>query len=310
MYNIFKNIYFLIPGKKFIFLLIRPIISPNKKLAGYLKFRGTFQIKISKKHSVLLYNDNSTLLSRIFWLGLDGHEKCSMKAWKGLTKSGEVILDLGANFGLFGLIAKKINPQARVILFEPLSRNCNRIERNFKLNRLSGEIQPEAVSDSNGTITFFDMDSTENTIGSIKKEFVTMHKHSKRLIPIKVPTITLDSFVNENSINSIDLMKIDVEGADYEVLLGAKEVLINHSPDLLIEITDQLSANKIMELFVHLKLAYYYYELDDNRGIILKQSISKDSGSRNYLITKKDPQFINSLFPDLVKSPLKKAGVA
>src|SRR6476620_7662153 len=124
MYNTLKRLYYKLPLKKEFFSVVRKFYSPTTRISGYLKFRGVFQLEVEDR-KLSLYNNNSTLASIIFWKGLAGYEEVSLTQWLHLSKQAHTIFDIGANFGLFGLLSKTINPLAKVYFFEPLKRNCD-----------------------------------------------------------------------------------------------------------------------------------------------------------------------------------------
>ena len=71
---------------------------------------------------------------------------------------------------------------------------------------------------------------------------------------IKIPVKTLNSFVNENDIKKIDILRMDVEGFEYSILLGANEVLEKFKPKLFIEIHKMyLGKEKTYQIFNELK---------------------------------------------------------
>ncbi len=281
----FKNIYFSIPCKRFIFSVLKYFINPSIKLAGYLKFRGLFTFSLPDGTQVKLYNDNSTLPSLLFWKGIEGYEKCSLEVWRKLSKRSYGIIDAGANIGLFGLIAKVSQPLSNVILFEPLERNVARIRRNFEVNSITADVCTAAIGDIEGQVTFFDMKSDENTIGSISKSFVEKHEHHTEIISIVVPMITIDAFVMNRKMEVVDLIKIDVEGADYLALKGAETTLSNFRPQILIEITNNESWQNIMAFLKSLPFNYYLYHLSDENGLTLFQNCEQEISSGNYLFS-------------------------
>ena len=63
-----------------------------------------------------------------------GWEKESLKIWKELCQTSDVILDVGANTGVYSLVAKAANPESRVIAFEPVKRTFDRLEHNNNIN--------------------------------------------------------------------------------------------------------------------------------------------------------------------------------
>ena len=285
MYKILKSLYYLTPFKYSIFLFIKKVCSPSTRIAGYLKFKGVFSFPVTESKSLKVFNDNSTVPTLLFWKGEQGYENQSISLWKELCKNANRILDVGANFGLYGLIAQKINTNSDVIYFEPLKRNSERIKKNLEINNFCAKIEQVAVSNFNGTATFYDMASEENTIGSFSREFVEAHSHHKAIVPIKVGVVTLDSYFDKSKVSSLDLVKIDVEGAEFEVIEGFRNSVIRFKPDFLVEITSEVNSKKIGSLFAELNLGYEYFEINEKEGLIKRRNISK-LGNRNYFICK------------------------
>lgn len=292
MYKFFKLLYFLLPGKKHVYSLVRLFYLPSIWMSGYLKFDGVFTLALLGDKKVKIYNDHSTVPTLLFWLGLDGYEKCSLEVWSKLSVKSKMVMDIGANFGLFGLVSKALSPQSDIILFEPLERNVKRVKKNFETNNFEVKVETAAVGDRVGDVTFFDMKSNENTIGSIDENFVKSHKHHKEIVPIKVPMMTIDSLMYDE----VDLMKIDVEGADFEAVKGAFNTISKCKPNILIEITNQQSAINVIDLLTKLDFKYFIYELSDEDGVISCSSIIRKEGARNYLLSTLDSRELLSIF--------------
>ncbi len=283
MQQIFKWIYYKIPFRLALFHCIKNAYSAPAKYAAYLKFQGIFTLSLMNGKSLKVYNDNSTIPTLLYWKGIEGYETQSLLLWTELCKGASNVIDIGANFGLYGLLAQKINEESQIIYFEPIKRNVDRIIKNLKINDFQAKVEQIALADFNGFSVFYDMDSEENTIGSFSRKFVEAHFHHKKIIPIEVKVLTLDSYVQNHKILGIDLIKIDVEGAEYEVIKGAQRTVIEFKPNMLIEITSEANSKKLENLFSSLSLDYEYYEIDETLGLIRRESISK-LGNRNYLI--------------------------
>lgn len=288
-----KRIYYALPGKQYLFRIVRSVYDPPRRLAAYLKFEGVFTLDLPGGARMKLFNDNSTIPTMLFWKGLKGHEPCSVDVWCKLSRNASTVVDLGANFGLFGLLAKGIRPDGTVLLMEPLARNVARIQHNFMINGWQAITVTKAVGDREGSITFYDMDTLDNTIGSIDEAFVRKHQHHTNIIPIDVPMTRLDTVVAEQNLTRVDLMKIDVEGAEVRTLNGALNTITNHRPNILLEVTDAASAELVNAYLAALPFRYTIYELDDAQGPVMRASVAK-SNSRNYLLTM-DTDLLRSL---------------
>ena len=163
-----------------------------------------------------------------YWVGT--YELPLQEAIWRLLKPGDVFYDVGANAGFFSLIAARaVGPTGRVVAFEPEPSNAACIAEQLRLNELPQcHVVQKAVGDKSSTMIFRRGD--DSSTGRLIAE-------GERLpADIAVPVITLDGFAGEG--NEIpDLVKIDVEGAEVEVLQGAQRLLRSPAPPkLLIEI--------------------------------------------------------------------------
>ena len=137
-----------------------------------------------------------------------------------LVRPGGVVVDVGANFGLYALSAALYaRPQGRVFAFEPAPNAFALLERNIADNGLSGIItaKPVAVSAAAGRAAFY--------IGR-DVSFSSLHR-TERLSDnagaVDVEIVALDAALAH--VRSVDLLKVDVEGGEADVLRGARELL-------------------------------------------------------------------------------------
>jgi FkbM family methyltransferase len=133
-----------------------------------------------------------------------------------LAHSGSVFVDVGANMGYFSLLWSGVNPTGRVIAFEAAPRNIAIMEHNISMNHRTDRITlvPKAAGDHLGTIEF-DVGPAEQTgWGGIAS--------TASANTIEVPLVRLDLELPDAP---IDVLKIDVEGADTWVLFGCEALL-------------------------------------------------------------------------------------
>jgi FkbM family methyltransferase len=149
-------------------------------------------------------------------------------------KAGSVFYDVGANVGFFSLIAARlVGPSGSVVCFEPLPANLLKLEENTKRNGFANvQILPLALGAANEERTF--QVSERPTWG--KFQGVGLETPNKYLFDTKVAVRRLDDLVNEGAIAPPQFVKIDVEGAEVEVIEGARETLLHHGPALMIEL--------------------------------------------------------------------------
>ena len=134
-------------------------------------------------------------------------------------KEGDVVLDVGANVGIFSIkAAKAVGDVGRVIAIEPEPKNINILKENLKKFK-NVAIIPKALGSSSGKIDF----SIGIHSGS-HKVYTNSKKNSSEKI-ITVPIEKIDNLVRELNLEVIDFLKMDVEGWELEVLKGAENSL-------------------------------------------------------------------------------------
>jgi FkbM family methyltransferase len=154
------------------------------------------------------------------------------------VQPGMKIADIGAHFGFFTLgAALRVGDQGKVYAFEPSPETAGILESNVLFNRWQDriEIVRSVVSDTDGLVSFYTYGTS--MAASLSRENV------ERLNPerppaaaeTKVPSVTLDQFCKSRGV-TLDLVKIDVEGAELLTLQGAQELLRRDRPLVLCEI--------------------------------------------------------------------------
>jgi len=175
--------------------------------------------------------------SKTFWRGYYSMEE--LMVLEKFLRPSDIFFDVGANTGEFTLFAAKRLQSGQVYAFEPANHMYKKLSMHTERNNFSCvHLFKLALADREGetllyspTINFPD-GSTHNGIGSLfsgRFRQSTEHQEVVRLI-------TLDRFVQEHGVPHIDLMKIDVEGAELQVLRGAEEVIHRYLPRIIIEI--------------------------------------------------------------------------
>ena len=94
----------------------------------------------------------------------------------------------------------------------------------------------------------------------------------------------MESYINNNNIESIDLLKIDVETLEYEVLLGYGSFLLKHEPIIILEIQSVEIGSNIESILP--KDLYFYYSIDESKGM-RKVNILGKGTDNNYLLCPK-----------------------
>ena len=263
--------------------LLKFVYTPPIKYAKKLRFKGVFNVKTEKGNSFKLYNNAFLLETHIFWLGIDNYqwENKTREIWCDLSTKSNTIADVGANVGIFSVLAKANNPNAQVIAFEPQPNIFEILKKNNAISNTSGSVP----FFNHGPNTFSDNNTTS---GSLNKTWRPIDQNS-----IYVEAITLESYINTNNIEAIDLLKIDVETLEYEVLLGYGSFLLKHEPIIILEIQSKEIGSNIESLLT-IDL-YLYYSIDESQGLV-KIDVLGTGEDNNYLLCPKSKiHLINSL---------------
>ena len=136
---------------------------------------------------------------------------------------GSVIVDLGANEGYFSVIAAKlVGDSGRVVAVEPQSRLQSVINKNLDLNHCSNtEVLQTVVSDKREKMMLHlspDMNS-----GSTSLMQTTRYPLQKQ----EIAGLTLAEIFQEQGVTECDLLKVDIEGWEYEAIMGSRELFSN-----------------------------------------------------------------------------------
>lgn len=281
--QLIKDIYAILPFKKHFFIIIRKLLTLPESIYKHLHFKGIFNVKIDAKHQFKMYHLGASEENELFWGGIDnGWEKTSLKLWRKLCIDAHVVLDIGANTGLYSLVTKTLNPSARVYAFEPLPKVLEYLQYNVSINNYAVEIIPKALSNFNGTAKVFLMEGHDFcTSVTVNKSLLSEETPQKELA---IETFRLDGFIEHNKIKNIDLIKIDVETHEPEVLEGMSKYLDKFKPDFLIEVWDADCAVKLNTLFKD--KGYLYFDIDDKNDKVLQKEEITISSFWNYLICK------------------------
>lgn len=278
--RIAKHTYEAIPFKQPVFSLVRSIAKLPEPVFRHLHFKGTITVPVGENASFRMVHHGYVIENELFWRGLDGWEKVSLELWRRLSARSKVIFDIGANTGVFGLLAQAANPEAVVVAVEPVERIFEKLRKNIALNGERVKGVHAAVSDHKGTAVLYDMTESEHVLSvSLNKEW---NKASTQLRPVEVPCLTVMDLVEMTGAGTVDLLKIDVETHEPAVLRGFEALLRKDRPTMLIELLTEEVAREVAGLINGLD--YVYYNIDDVTWPPPRVEALSRSGHFNYLI--------------------------
>jgi FkbM family methyltransferase len=173
--------------------------------------------------SARIYSENKFLYQNLYYWYKGLLDRQEVSLLEGKVRPGSVAVDLGANIGFYSqLLAKLVGPQGEVHAFEP-------DKQNFSYLRMMAQKYPQikknncAVGKNSGKINLFLADS----LNVDHLTYDNGEKRQKKLIKV----VALDDYFKQKQ--TIDVLKVDIQGFDYFAILGAQKI-IKRSPNILI----------------------------------------------------------------------------
>jgi FkbM family methyltransferase len=153
-----------------------------------------------------------------------------VRAVTSTVKPGMSVVDIGAHIGYYTLLlAKCVGLSGSIASFEPLPANFLSLQKNVQLNRLQNvQTFPEALSSQNQEVTI----NVPRGLTNTGDASICRIDGAEQL---RVRAISLDSFCGSSGFRP-DFLKMDVEGAEYDVLIGGHSVITRFRPKMLIEL--------------------------------------------------------------------------
>lgn len=193
---------------------------------------------ISKDFSIQQKWDTDYIISEIFRDRVYNNDFVSVE-------EGDVVFDVGFNYGFFSLDALQFNPN-RIIAFEPNLNLCKKY--NHYLNHPKIELHQVGLSDKNETVTFYENEYSGRgtTISDINQTDVASS--------FDVKLVSINEFIKNNSIDRIDYLKIDCEGGEYAIFDSIDKTFLKEKvKKVALEFHHPLNDKKVIKLLNILK---------------------------------------------------------
>jgi FkbM family methyltransferase len=223
-----------------------------------------YELKITTRDNTKYCGDlfNSTLCKCLYLN--NNYEPSVTEYLKKTLKEGDIFIDVGANEGMFGILAGKlVGHTGKVYCIEPLPRNIPNLKKNIRINDLNNVIIYDvAAGDENKEVSFFDI-KINNMLGGANNIIITILSKIPGMVQlITVKQRRLDTLINE-PLDKIKLIKIDTEGYEEYVLKGLDTWLTEKcSIDFIIEMTPSKSKYIIDLLLDKHKYTGYMHWMD------------------------------------------------
>ncbi len=218
---------------------IKKLVPPN-----YLYPKGNY--KKVNRNGINYLLDISKVVDHSFYFNL---EKPSYNSILPQIKQAHVILDIGGNIGTSALYYASLNPTAKILSFEPHPDTFEKAVANISINNFKNiELINLGLGPEKASLKLYEVDEHNPGMNRILTEEANF---PFRMIEVDV----LDDILKRKNIGKVDFIKIDVEGFEFSVLMGAIETLAS-KPLLFIEINDnslkenKSSAKEIVEFLI------------------------------------------------------------
>jgi len=246
-----------------------------------VKLWGTKDYNYRSKYNASFVLNLKKDVDRYFFF--DAFEDDTLKLFQDLVNQNDIVVDVGANIGIYSVLASKKNSTGgKVISFEPSDWAHSRLLKNIERNGCGNvSVYKNAVSRKTETLQFHVCeDDAYNSIGAMPMLQVKTIK--------TIEAVALDEFLPSIGISKVDVLKIDTEGADYLVLMGFGNYLRkDDAPIVFCEYNRNITSGydyQLKDLYMFLiSLGFTVYELD---GHSLKIFDPETSNSNEIICTK------------------------
>ena len=148
-----------------------------------------------------------------------------------MLRPGQVAIDIGANVGMHSVImANRVGPTGRVVVFEPDPHPMGRLRRNMALNGIDWVTTVEAaVSARSETRTFYLHD---DTIGNFANASLVAANVGKQTASVEMQVVSIDEWMRDNPLPRVDVVKLLAQGEEYNALQGMRGLIERDRPKI------------------------------------------------------------------------------
>lgn len=223
----------------------------------------------------------------LYWRGLAGNEGETLSVFQEAVIGASVVVDVGANRGLYTLTALADNPTAHVVSVEASPRTFEHLTSMIRLNGWEDRVTAvnAAAGAESGTLPFW---VPRSLYASSARLLAASHRSAAVGDVIDVPVVPLDELTE-----TADVVKIDVEGAEHLVLAGMSRLLATSRPLVFIEVLPEAEIHECESILRG--AGYSFFHLTDS-GAQPRPGLVADPDRRfrNYLCRPGEPRATGS----------------
>jgi FkbM family methyltransferase len=223
--------------------------SPDAEFT-YLPFDQNIMLAVQPSFNSIV---TSVILSEGDWF------ESEMEFWRNWLKPGMTVIDVGANAGVYAFsAARRVGSEGKVIAIEPFPACVEYLKETCRVNQLDWvKVYGAAASDRSGTVHLSLQGASElNEVVAGDRESLPPGQY------VDVPCLTLDSLIEEEKLQTVDILKLDAEGHEINVLRGCNRILKEFAPVILYENVagSQGSNYEVADFLQHKGYRLYSYQ--------------------------------------------------
>lgn len=213
-------------------------------------------------------------------LNFDAYEVFEAGVFLKIIDSKDVVFDIGANIGWYSMAVARSFPETRVYAFEPVKEIHTDLSRNIALNHFANiTIEDFGFSNEEAVLDFYyDKEySTKTSLSNLTKDAVKK---------IECRVMRLDDYIEQHKVDSLDVIKCDVEGAELLVYQGGIKSLTKYKPIIFSEMLRKWSKkfdyhpNDILHLLAG--IGYKCFALEEGAVVPIKK-VTDETIATNFL---------------------------
>lgn len=299
MIQILYRIFYFPPFNK----ILRTIVKKTNKISPkkiYFPVSGIIHSRAkSGKRVYFSSNATSYVLKQVFWNGLENYEY--MNLFQKLIPKFNCYIDIGANVGLYSIMAKANNPTIQIHCFEPAPGIYNVLKKNIEINKYNDiNLHKIALSNDSGYVDFFVVKNPKYPfiknnlagVGNLKyiPENVVMKK-------IKVQSSKFDDYINIHDLeNKQILVKMDTEGTEDMIIEGMKEFIGLCRPIIICETLFNKIENKLNDLMISHNYSFFNFVNGSIQKVnTIKRDVDNGVTDSFFVPTEKESFFLKTV---------------